>query len=243
MPEIKRINAWSSPRNISTAFMYAFAQRPDASVVDEPLYAHYLTQTDSIVLHPGKEDILASQENDGNQVIKNVLFADYPTPLVLFKQMTHHLIAIDWDFLLDMENILLIRHPRAIIASYSKVIPNPSIKDIGIAQQYELYNWLVDNHKPPVVIDAQCLLLNPPRVLQQLCQALDISFEEAMLSWSPGSRPEDGVWAKYWYASVHQSTGFQPYIPQEYALSPELEKLAEACLPYYQQLYQASIKG
>lgn len=243
MSAIKRINAWSSPRNISTAFMYAFAQRPDTSVVDEPLYAHYLTQTDSTVLHPGKDEILASQENDGNKVIENVLFAKYPSPIVLFKQMTHHLLSIDRQFLLNMENILLIRHPRAIIASYAKVIPNPSMQDIGIAQQYKLYSWLNDKRKTPAVIDAQQLLLNPRRVMEQLCLALDIPFEECMLSWTPGSRPEDGVWARYWYSSVHQSSGFQPYIHQEYALRPELEKLAESCLPYYQQLYQISIMG
>ena len=38
----KRICLWSGPRNVSTALMYAFAQRPDTAVVDEPLYAHYL---------------------------------------------------------------------------------------------------------------------------------------------------------------------------------------------------------
>ena len=62
-----RINAWSSPRNISTAFMYSFAQRPDTTVVDEPLYAHYLSKTDSEAGHPGTDEVLASQENDGDK--------------------------------------------------------------------------------------------------------------------------------------------------------------------------------
>ncbi|MGI8649730.1 MAG: sulfotransferase family protein, partial [Rubrobacter sp.] len=32
---------WSGPRNVSTALMYSFRQRPDTSVVDEPFYGHY----------------------------------------------------------------------------------------------------------------------------------------------------------------------------------------------------------
>ena len=56
----KRINAWSSPRNISTAFMYSFAQRKDTTVVDEPLYAHYLVNTETEAQHPGTEGTLHS---------------------------------------------------------------------------------------------------------------------------------------------------------------------------------------
>ena len=37
----KVICLWASPRNISTALMYSFAQRSDVKVLDEP-YAHYL---------------------------------------------------------------------------------------------------------------------------------------------------------------------------------------------------------
>ncbi len=41
----RRIAMWSGPRNISTAMMRSFDSRPDTVVCDEPLYAHYLTQT------------------------------------------------------------------------------------------------------------------------------------------------------------------------------------------------------
>ena len=37
-----RVAMWSGPRNISTAMMRAWENRPDSVVVDEPLYAHYL---------------------------------------------------------------------------------------------------------------------------------------------------------------------------------------------------------
>ena len=44
-PEVARplrIAMWSGPRNISTALMRAWENRPDCAVVDEPLYAAYL---------------------------------------------------------------------------------------------------------------------------------------------------------------------------------------------------------
>ena len=43
MSSIAKICLWSGPRNISTALMYSFAQRPQCKVFDEPLYAHYLS--------------------------------------------------------------------------------------------------------------------------------------------------------------------------------------------------------
>ena len=69
-----RINFWSSPRNISTALMYSFAQRTDTQVVDEPLYAHYLKHGQPAVLHPGEREVLQTQESDGNKVVSESSF-------------------------------------------------------------------------------------------------------------------------------------------------------------------------
>jgi len=237
----KRINIWSSPRNVSTALMYAFAQRPDTSVVDEPLYAHYLTHTTSQAEHPGHAAILASQSQDAEVVIQNVIFGTYDTPVVLFKQMTHHLIALDRSFLQKTENVLLIRNPRAIIASYTKVIPNPNMHDVGVEMQYELMQQLENWGKLTAIVDAKDLLLDPPGMLRKLCERLNIPFDDHMLSWEAGARPEDGVWAKYWYDNVHRSTGFKPYVEKSVTLPPHLEDLATACAPFYEKLYAGSL--
>lgn len=37
-----KIAMWSGPRNLSTAMMYAFGNRADTRVVDEPFYGAYL---------------------------------------------------------------------------------------------------------------------------------------------------------------------------------------------------------
>ena len=62
----KPICLWSCPRNVSTALMYSFAQREDTQVFDEPLYAYYLKNSNSI--HPGRKEILSSQERNGKKV-------------------------------------------------------------------------------------------------------------------------------------------------------------------------------
>ncbi|MBR9922106.1 MAG: hypothetical protein GYB31_14805 [Bacteroidetes bacterium] len=223
--------------------MYAFAERPDTQVVDEPLYAHYLSNTDSEAEHPGRESILASQENDGEKVIREQLLGPCNKPVVLFKQMTHHLIKVNRDFLEEMEHILLIRDPRLIIQSYTKVIPNPQMADLGIEMQYVLFRELQARGKPPVVIDANELLKNPEKILEELCNQLVIPWFPEMLSWEAGGREEDGVWAAWWYRNVHQSTGFQPYQERQAIVPTALEPLAKEAEKYYQFLFEHALKA
>ena len=235
-----RINLWSGPRNISTALMYSFAQRSDTQVVDEPLYAHYLKTTG--ISHPGKEEILASQLNEGKEVIDDVILGDYPASVVFFKQMTHHLVNISLDFLKQTKNIILIRDPARVLESYHKVIDIPVLADIGIQQSYDLYHFLIKSNWPVTVLDSAVLLRDPARVLNLLCRELEIPFEESMLQWQAGARIEDGVWAKYWYNNVHKSTGFAPLSESRTSLSPALESIKKEALPYYDFLKQFSIQ-
>ena len=223
--------------------MYAFAQRPDTKVVDEPLYAHYLSHADNVPDHPATNAILDSQENNGETVVKEVLLAPYSAPVVVFKQMTHHLIQLDQAFLGQMKNVLLIRDPRRIIASFAKVIPNPQMRDIGVKMQWELVQYLDQHQGVSAVIDTKALLMNPRIILEKLCENLEIPFYEEMLTWEAGARPEDGVWAPYWYANVHKSTGFQPYVAKEVILSPDLEGLATECQTFYERLLARAIKA
>ena len=102
---MKRINLWSGPRNISTAMMYSFAQRKDTTVFDEPLYAHYLSNSLAFTYHPGSADVLATQENDGQKVVE-MMMGQHQTPIVFFKQMAHHLVELDWSFLEDCINVI-----------------------------------------------------------------------------------------------------------------------------------------
>lgn len=236
----KRICLWSGPRNISTALMYSFAQRSDTKVYDEPLYAHYLNHTDASEYHPGAEAILDSMESGGHAVI-DMMMAEHGRPVVFFKHMSHHLLDLDRSFLKDVINVILIRDPKETLHSFAKVIDNPSIKDLGYPDQIELVNYLNEININPIVIDSKRLLLDPHAMLNKLCLKLEIPMDDNMLHWEAGARPEDGVWAKYWYSNIHKSEGFIEYKAKKEPLPDKLKPLLESCLPYYDQLLKLSI--
>lgn len=242
-PEITRICLWSGPRNISTALMYSFAQRTDTTVFDEPLYAHYLSKTPARGYHPGAEQVIATMENDGEKVVRELMLGPAPTPVVFFKQMTHHLNELDWGFLDQTVNVLLTRDPREMLPSYAAVVETPTLRDVGYAQHIELLEYLQGRGQSPPVLDAREVLLDPHRVLSLLCARIGIPFQEQMLHWQPGPRPEDGSWAKYWYAGVHRSIGFEPYHPKNEPFPEKLEPLLAECLPYYEKLRALAIKA
>lgn len=183
---MKRICLWSGPRNISTALMYSFGQRSDTTIVDEPLYAHYLCSTSANEYHPGSKEVLLFQENNGEKVVKKMIEDVFQTPVVFFKHMTHHLINLDRSFLEETENIILTRDPKEMITSFIKQIPNPVIKDTGYPQHLDLYDYLLSIGKPPLIVDSKDLLLNPKKKLTELCAYLELPFEQDMLRWEAG---------------------------------------------------------
>ena len=237
---MKKICLWSGPRNISTALMYSFAQREDTKVVDEPLYGHYLLVTG--VKHPGREEIMDEVNCDGKLVMDNLVkLSRLNGKKVLFlKQMTKHLVGIDHNFLPKFKNILLIRNPRDMLPSLAENIPQPNLADTGLDLQWQLYRNLKNVGVNPIVVDAKELLMNPEDILKQLCHHLKLKFLDSMLSWPAEPRKEDGIWAKYWYQSLHKSTGFQPYQAKP-NFPVKLKQLLSECMPYYEKLLSKSI--
>jgi hypothetical protein len=234
---------WSGPRNVSTALMYSFAQRTDTAVIDEPLYAHYLRETGA--QHPGREDVLAAMDANGQRVMASIVARHAPGRRaagrhVFVKNMAHHLVGLDGSFLAEMRNVILTRDPRDMLPSLVVQIPDATLGDTGLAQQVALYDQLAARGEPPLVLDSRLLLLDPRGVLGSLCASLGIGFDDAMLRWPRGPRPEDGVWAPHWYHNVHRSTGFAPYRGKP-AFPESLRPLLDQCRPYYDFLRQHAI--
>ncbi|HEV7372896.1 hypothetical protein [Arenibaculum sp.] len=235
-----RIAMWSGPRNISTAMMRAWENRPDTAVVDEPFYAFYLARTG--LDHPGRDEVLASQPTDWRTVA--AALADEPVPggraVFYQKHMTHHMLAgvgLEWTD--RVRNAFLIRDPAEVVASYVQRRGSVDLADIGVERQVELFDREADRlgHAPPVV-DARDVLADPGRVLARLCAALGVPFTDAMLRWPAGRRDTDGVWAPHWYASVEASTGFGAPPPPPPPLSGDLARVAEAARPHYEHLHR-----
>ncbi len=237
--EVKRVAMWSGPRNISTALMRSFENRPDAIVVDEPFYGHWLKITGTA--HPGADEVMRSQGTDWRRAAA-ALLAPLPAGKTVFyqKHMAHHLLPdLGRDWIDEVANAFLIRDPEEMLTSLMKVVPEPSIEETGLPQQLELFRRLADRRgEPPIVVDARDVLEAPEPMLRALCAALGIPFDEAMLAWPAGPRASDGVWAKHWYDSVERSTGFAPWRPKPDRVPERQRDLLARCREIYDSLHR-----
>lgn len=230
-----KIAMWSGPRNISTAMMYAFGNRADFDIWDEPFYAAYLAATG--IDHPMRAEILAAHETDPQHVAQEIRDYSSQKPHLYMKHMPLHMVKgapIDWAG--QCVNVHLIRHPARVIASYSAKRDNPGLADIGYAAHAALFERF-----PGPVLDSADIRADPETMLGRLCDAIGLPFDTAMLQWPAGPRPEDGVWAAHWYGAVHQSTGFAGPEAELPDLSGSQLDLMQAAMPFYLQMKERAL--
>jgi len=235
---------WSGPRNISTAMMRSFENRPDTAVIDEPFYAAYLKA--SGIDHPMRAETLAAYPTDPSAIIRQILGpVPHARPIFYQKHMTHHMLdGFDRSWISACRNAFLIRAPERVLASYTEKRPEVALADIGFVQQTELFEREADRlgHAPPV-IESDDVLASPREGLSALCRALDIPFTEKMLAWPPGARATDGIWGKVWYDAVERSTGFAAQRAREAKpLADEYRALADAARPHYERLAKYKLR-
>jgi hypothetical protein len=241
--EALRIAMWSGPRNISTAMMRSWGARPDTFVCDEPLYAHYLAKKPEVA-HPGRDEVIAHHETDWRKVVTWIT-GPVPEgrPIFYQKHMAHHLLDdIERDWLDQLTHCFLIRDPREMLTSLLLKYRDAGLTDTGLPQQIEIFNFVREKTgRTPPVLDSRDVLEDPRRILGLLCDALGVEFNEAMLSWPPGRRETDGVWARYWYDAVEKTTEFQPYRPKSDQVPPEHRGILDASLEHYHKLHDARL--
>ena len=229
-----KIALWSGPRNISTAMMYSFGNRADTSIVDEPLFGYFLKQTG--VWRPSREEVLATMDTDASKVINELCEPNTKADIFFMKHIANHLIDLDWSFLKNFRNVILTRDPKKVLLSYDAHVKSPTMLDVAYEIQLELLNYLKEKKLHYVVLDADQVLQYPANQLKKLCYELNIPFDEKMLSWDPGPRIEDGIWAKYWYDNVHKSIGFKKASTLKTNLPLHLEGIYIECLHIYKKL-------
>jgi len=237
-----RIAMWSGPRNLSTAMMRSFGSRTDTFVSDEPFYGAYLKQTDDP--QPMADEVIGSMDCDWQSVARTMA-GPCPTgaPIWYQKHMAHHMVGpVDHEDLPGLRHAFLIRDPARVVASYAakRVAVRPD--HLGVERQVEYFEREAGRlgHAPPVV-DSADILADPPAMLEKLCEALGIAWDPAMLSWEPGIRETDGIWASHWYDAVAASTGFG--IPERSAiqLDDQAQGVADYCRSFYEKLAEHKI--
>ena len=238
MPNTVRIAMWSGPRNISTAMMRAWENRPDTAVMDEPFYGAYLANTG--LAHPMRDEVLAAHETSWEKIAEACATVA-SAPVVYQKHMCQHMIAAaPRDWMRSVRHAFLIRPPAAVAASFRKGWSGMGASDLGYRRQVELFDEVcqITGFAPPVV-EARDVLERPEAMLRALCGALGAPFHEAMLSWPSGSRASDGVWGAHWYRTVNGSTGFvatAETADDAASVPDELAIIVEESLPFYEQL-------
>ena len=232
-----RIAMWSGPRNLSTAMMRSFGSRADTFVSDEPFYGCFLK--DSGADHPMRNEVIAAMNCDWRSVL-SYLRGPTPdgSPVWYQKQMWHHMVGpIGYEDFAGYTHAFLIREPERMIDSYLRQRESAAFEDFGLERQAEFFEREADRlGRAPPVIDAHDVLANPQSVLSKLCSAFGIAWDLAMLSWLPGRRETDGIWAKHWYGAVEASTGFGPPETEPVELPDDARRLADRCRPYYERL-------
>ena len=113
-----------------------------------------------------------------------------------------HVAKTNFNFSRNWYHVILTRNPQSAYNSFKKVIDQPTVLDLGYKEQYSIGLKLKGQNIPFYVLSSEELLNSPKKELENLCNFLNINFNNNMLSWDRGGIKEDGVWAKYWYKNV-----------------------------------------
>ena len=229
---------WSGPRNLSTALLRSFENRNDTVVLDEPLYAYYLKETNK--KHPLNKKIIETYETDIKKLIN--IISRNNDKIFYQKHMTHHILEetpLDW--ISTGVNCFLIRDPKDVLLSYITKKQLDDVNDLGFPMQLKLFNTVKDLGNEPIIINADDLSNNPKKILIALCNKIKIPFSEKMLFWPKGKRDTDGIWGKVWYKNVELSDKFAELKKNNSEIPKEYNKIYLESLKIYKKLNSFNI--
>jgi hypothetical protein len=201
--------------------------------VDEPFYAHYLSETGKE--HPMREEVLATLSQDWRKVIDEVLFEESPHSLQFVKQMSHHMVGeLDWSWVNhpEMRHVFLLRDPREQLPSMARDLGEIQMEDVGWDRHLSIFRRVPN----PIIFDSRDLLENPEAMLRCLCGELGVEYQASMVRWEPGRHESYGVWAPFWYKTLESTTGFQKWEPKRGPFPDSLRPLLEESLSIYDEM-------
>ena len=230
---------WSGPRNISTAMMRAFENRPDCAVVDEPFYAAYLAATG--LDHPMREEVLASQPQDWRAVASAWSEAEPAAGLLPeAHDPPHGARASGCDWMAACRNAFLIRDPAAVLASY---VAQPRRGDAGghrrACSQRELFEREADRlGRAPPVVEGADVLADPRGALRRAVRGArhpftrgdaELAGRRRAPATASGRRPGTPRWSA---RPVSRRPSARPAAP----LTDDLKRIADQARPHYEAL-------
>lgn len=243
MAEPLRLAMWSPPRARSTMTMRVF-EALGCAVYDEPFYAYWLKAT-ARRQDPGYAETLAAHETDWRAVVASCLGPVPGGKAVWYqKHMAIHMLPeVSLGWMASLRNCFLIRDPAEVIGSMSEFRglagdTEEGARLVGIPQLERIFDhaWALAG-QAPLVIDANDLLADPPRVLTRVCAELGLPYDPSQsLSWAPGKHEGDGAWADAWYQKVFQTTGLSPYTPSPVKVPASLQPVLDRCRPVYERM-------
>ena len=233
---------WSGPRNLSTALMRSFENRTDTAVIDEPFYAHFLKQTN--LNHPGRNEIISTLDSNWDNIVLKITGPIPQNKSIWYQKhmAQHNLEGCDINWIKNFHNCILIRDPKYVIPSYNKEYSLSDENLLGYSQQLDLIRILENEEGiTPPIFDATDIIEKPEQALKKICISVGIRFSQKMLKWPKGKRKSDGIWAKYWYRNVENSSGFQPFQKKNIIIDKKLTPLYDKCLVSYNSMYEKRI--
>ena len=230
---------WAVPRSTSTAFEWMMRQRGDITCLHEPFGEAW---------YQGEAPLWPRVRDDSLRVPGLTLESVWDTMRNLakkgpvFSKDFPHYIDHMWDdeMLSHFTHSFLIRNPAMTITSMYDKWPDFHEKEVGFAEQRELFERLMDKTgSPPPVIDSDDLLENPAGIVEAWCKAVGLPFIESALSWEPGARDEVSWWdGGSFHANLRNSDGLKPQPRKSYINIDEaparVQDVYQRVLPHYE---------
>ena len=243
----KIIALWAVPRSTSTAFEWMMRQRGDITCLHEPFgEAWYQGEaplwprlSDDAVRTPGLTLESVWQDMQALAAKGPVFSKDFP--LYIDHMWTDEMLS-------HFTHSFLIRNPAMTITSMYAKWPDFHEKEVGFAEQRELFEMIMDKTgTPPPVIDSDDLLENPAHIVEAWCKAVGLPFMESALHWEPGARDEVSWWdGGSFHANLRNSDGLKPQPRKDYidiSEAPErVQEVYERVLPHYEFMKTYAIR-
>ena len=238
---------WAVPRSTSTAFEWMMRQRGDLQCFHEPFgEAWYQGE---VPLWPRYKPGDVTTPGLTIESVWAGLKASAEAGPVFTKDFPHYIDHMWTDELLShFTHSFLIRDPAKTITSMYDKWPDFHEKEVGFAEQRELFDRLCDKTgSPPPVLDSDDLLEDPQRMVEVWCHAVGIPFIPEALSWEPGARDEVSWWdGGSFHANLRNSDGLKPQTRKYIDISQapaRVKEIHESVLPHYEHLYNHRLQN